>query len=94
MLVTFARTTRSPDPSAPGLRQGILLKLGVLGVGADAGQADEELAVAMCPNVADHPEVGRYCLQPTASALLSSAIQAELAESLPDGRPITIGGLT
>jgi hypothetical protein len=29
------------DPGAPGLRQGILLKLGVLGVGADAGQADE-----------------------------------------------------
>ena len=29
------------DPGAPGCRQGILLKLGVLGAGADAGQADE-----------------------------------------------------
>ena len=29
------------DPGAPGCRQGILLELGVLGAGADAGQADE-----------------------------------------------------
>ena len=29
------------DPGAPGLRQSVLLELGVLGVGGDAGQADE-----------------------------------------------------
>ena len=51
----------------------------------DVRRAVQALAVAMCPNVADHPEVKRYCLQPTASALLSSAMREELAESLPDG---------
>ena len=51
----------------------------------DVRRAVQALAVAMCPNVADHPEVKRYCLRPTASALLSSAIQEELAKSLPDG---------
>jgi hypothetical protein len=40
----------------------------------------------MRPNVVDHPEAERYCLQPTASAgALSSAIREELAERLPDG---------
>ena len=29
------------DPGAPGLRQGVLLKLGVLSVGGNARQADE-----------------------------------------------------
>lgn len=50
----------------------------------DARRAVQLLAVAVCPKVADHPEVERYCLQPTASDLLSSAIQEELAK-LPLG---------
>jgi hypothetical protein len=41
------------------------------------------LAVSMCPDVEDHPEVEQYCLRPLASEMLSSAIQQELAESLP-----------
>lgn len=50
----------------------------------DVRRAVQMLAVAMCPNVADHPEVEQYCMQPTASALISSAMQAELAASLLD----------
>jgi hypothetical protein len=46
----------------------------------DIRHAVQLLAAAMCPKVADHPEVERYCLQPTASDLLSSAIQEELAK--------------
>jgi hypothetical protein len=45
------------------------------------------LAVSICPNVVDHPEVEQYCLRPLASELLSSAIQDELAESLLGDRP-------
>jgi hypothetical protein len=45
----------------------------------------------MCPNVADHPEVEQYRLRWLASELLSSAIQEELAESLPGGRPLSAG---
>jgi hypothetical protein len=37
-------------------------------------------AVAVCPNVAEHPEVENYCARPLASDLLSSAIREELAE--------------
>jgi NAD(P)-dependent dehydrogenase (short-subunit alcohol dehydrogenase family) len=51
----------------------------------DARRAVQMLAVAMCPAVADHPDVERYCLRPLASAMLSSAMQEELAESLHDG---------
>jgi hypothetical protein len=51
----------------------------------DARRAVQALAVAMCPDVADHPEVEQDCLRPLASMLLSSAMQEELAESLPDG---------
>ena len=43
------------------------------------------LAVAVCPKGADHPEVEQCCLRPTVPALLSSAVQEELAESLLDG---------
>lgn len=46
-------------------------------------RAVELMAVSMCPNVADHPEVENYCLRPLASELLASGIQAELAESVP-----------
>jgi len=53
----------------------------------DARRAVQMLAVATCPKVADHPEVERYCLRPLASAMLSSAMQQELAESLHDGGP-------
>jgi hypothetical protein len=39
-------------------------------------------AVAVCPNVAEHPEVENYCVRPLASDLLSSAIQEELAVAI------------
>lgn len=63
----------------------VLAKLPPVRQYEDARRAVQALAVAVCPNVADHPEVERYCLRPIASALLSSAIQEELVESLPDG---------
>jgi hypothetical protein len=50
----------------------------------DVRRAVQPLAMAMCPNVADHPKVQPYCLQPTASALLAPALQEELTESLRD----------
>jgi hypothetical protein len=49
------------------------------------------LEVSMCPDVADHPEGEQYCLRPLASELLSSAIQEELAESLPGDRSLSAG---
>jgi hypothetical protein len=45
----------------------------------DVRRAVQLLAVFMCPNVADHPEVEQYCVQPLASELRSDAIQGELA---------------
>jgi hypothetical protein len=51
----------------------------------DLRRAVQLLAVSMCPDVADHPEVELYCLRPLAAELLSSAIQEELAQSLPGG---------
>ena len=62
-----------------------LMKLSPIRHFGDARRAVELLAVATCPNVADHPEVERYCLQPIASDLLSSAIQEKLVKSLPGG---------
>lgn len=62
-----------------------LMKLSPVRHFQDARRAVELLAVATCPNVANHPEVERYCLQPIASDLLSSAIQKELVKSLPGG---------
>ena len=62
-----------------------LMKLTPVRHWADVRRAVQLLAVSMCPDVADHPEVERYCLRPLASELLSSAIQKELAQSLPDG---------
>jgi len=47
-------------------------------------------AVAVCPNVAEHPEVENGCLRPLASDLLSSAIEEELAE-VTGRRPATVG---
>ena len=52
----------------------------------DLRRAAQLLAVSLCPDVADHPEVEQYCLLPLASELLASEIQAELAESLPGDR--------
>jgi hypothetical protein len=62
-----------------------LMKLTPVRHWEDVRRAMQLLAVSMCPDVADHPEVERYCLRPLASELLSSAIQKELAQSLPDG---------
>jgi hypothetical protein len=42
-------------------------------------------AVAVCPDVTEHPEVENNCARPLASEMLSSAIQEELAEALPVG---------
>ncbi len=50
----------------------------------DVPRAVQLLALTTCPNVGDHPEVQRYCLQPTASTLLAPALQEELAESMGD----------
>lgn len=59
----------------------VLTKLPTARQYQNAYRAVQALAVVECPALADHPEVERYCLQPIASALLSSAIQGELAES-------------
>ena len=45
-----------------------------------ARRAAQLQAVAVCPDVSEHPEVENGCLLPLASDLLSSAIQEELAE--------------
>ena len=57
----------------------------------DLRRAVQLLAVSVCPDAADHPEVEQYCLRPLASELLSSAIQEELAESLPGDRSLSAG---
>ena len=62
-----------------------LMKLTPVRHWEDVRRAVQLLAVSMCPNVADHPEVEQYCLRPLASEMLSSAIQEELAQSLPGG---------
>jgi len=51
------------------------------------------LAATVCPNLADHPEVKRDCFQPTASALLSSAIQGGVGKVTAAWRPFTVGRL-
>jgi hypothetical protein len=48
-------------------------------------RAVQLVAVSMCPNVADHPAVEQYCLQPLASQLLSDEIQDELAALSGEG---------
>lgn len=53
----------------------------------DVRRAVEALAVAMCPDVDDHPEVREFCLEPVVSAVLSSALTEGLAGSPPDGSP-------
>jgi hypothetical protein len=44
----------------------------------DVRRAVQMLAVCLCPNVAEHPEVEDYCLRPLASDLLKEPIQEEL----------------
>jgi hypothetical protein len=62
-----------------------LMKLTPVRHWEDVRRAVQLLAVSMCPNVADHPEVEQYCLRPLASELLSSEIQEELGPlPLPD----------
>jgi hypothetical protein len=68
-----------------------LMKLTPVRHWEDVRRAVQLLAVSMCPNVADHPEVEQYCLRPLASELLSAAIQEELAESLPGDRSLSVG---
>jgi hypothetical protein len=68
-----------------------LMKLTPVRHWEDVRRAVRLLAVSACPNVADHPEVEQYCLRPLASELLSSAIQEELAESLPSDRSLSVG---
>jgi hypothetical protein len=53
-------------------------------------RAVQLLAVSMCPNVAEHPEVEQNCLQPLASEALSDAIQGELA-ALSGDRSVAAG---
>lgn len=67
------------------------MKLTPVRLWEDVRRAVRLLAVSMCPNVADHPEVEQYCLQPLASELLSFEIQEELAESLPGVTPSARG---
>jgi hypothetical protein len=87
--VTAAATAGGAPRPAAGLAgraaADVLMKLSPLRHFEDAHRAVELLAVLACPNVADHPEVERYCLQPIASDLLSSAVQEELVKSLPGG---------
>ena len=53
---------------------------------ADVRRGVELLAVSICPDVADHPEVELYCLRPLASKFLSESLQEELA-TLPGAEP-------
>jgi hypothetical protein len=56
----------------------------------DVRRAVQLLGVSMCPDVAEHPEVEQYCLQPLASQLLSDGLQEELAD-LTGGSPAATG---
>ena len=69
----------------------MLMKLTPVRHWEDLRRAVQLLAVSLCPDVADHPEVEQYCLRPLASEMLSSAIQEELAESLPGDRSLSAG---
>jgi hypothetical protein len=67
-----------------------LMKLSPVRHWEDVRRAVQLLAVSRCPNVADHPEVEQYCLQPLASQLLSDVIQQELAA--PSGEVSSTAG--
>ena len=49
----------------------------------DVLRSVQGLALALCPNCTEHPEVEQYCLQPVEPAALSSAMQVGLTSSLP-----------
>jgi hypothetical protein len=67
-----------------------LMKLTPVGHWEEVRHAVQLLAASVCPNVADHPAVEQYCLQPLASQLLSDAIQEELA-ALPRDSALAAG---
>lgn len=89
--VTAALVARGTPHVAAGLAGRVaadtLMKLTPARHWEDVRRAVQLLAVSLCPNVADHPEIEHSCLRPLASELLSSEIQEELAESLPGGGP-------
>lgn len=62
-----------------------LMKLATIRHWEDVRRAVQLLAVSLCPDVAAHPEVEQYCLQPLASEQLSDAIRQELAALESDG---------
>lgn len=62
-----------------------LMRLAPIRHWEDMRRAVQLLAVSLCPDVADHPEVEQYCLRPLASEHLSDAIRQELAELEGDG---------
>lgn len=67
-----------------------LMKLTPVGHWEAVRRAMELLAVSACPDVADHPEVERYCLRPLVSELLFDDIQQEL-EALTGVSPPAFG---
>jgi hypothetical protein len=77
-----------PRPAAgPAARAAVdtILKLTPVRHWEDVRRGVELLAVSMCPNVAEHPDVEQYCLRPFASELLSGEIQKELVTLSADG---------
>jgi hypothetical protein len=87
--VTAALTSCGIPREAAGLaaRAAVdkLMKLTSAGHWEAVRRAVQLAAVSRCPNVADHPAVEQYCLQPLASQLLSDEIQDELAALSGDG---------
>lgn len=81
--VTAALTSSGVPRLAAGLaaRAAVdtLMRLSPVRHWEDVRRAVQLLTISMCPNVGDHPAVGKYCLRPLASQLLSDAIQEELA---------------
>jgi hypothetical protein len=81
--ITAALTSCGIPRPAAGLAARVavdrLMKLTLIGHWEAVRRAVQLVAVSMCPNVADHPAVEQYCLQPLASELLSDEIQGELA---------------
>jgi hypothetical protein len=83
--LTACGMPRLPARLAGRAAAGKLLSLTPLGHWAAVRRAVQLQAVAACPDVTEHPEVENHCVRPLASEALSSAIQEELAESLPAG---------
>jgi hypothetical protein len=81
--LTACGMSRRPARMAGRAAAGTLMKLGPARHWEDIRRAVELQAVTVCPCVAEHPDVQRYCARPLASEALSSVIQEELAGSLP-----------